>query len=80
MVSVLALPNPLHLEVQEEAFSNRIVPAVALSAHAANEAMLVQQVLVELTGILPSPVPSAHEGVAGVGMAGQMVRFRSAAA
>lgn len=52
MIGVLTLPDALHLEVQEEAFGHRVIPAVPFAAHAADEAIPGQQILVQLTGIL----------------------------
>ena len=46
LVGILALPDTFHFEVQEEALGYGIVPAIAFPAHATNEAMLVEQVLV----------------------------------
>lgn len=56
MVGVVQLPNPLHLQVQEEAFHHRIIPAVALAAHAGDQAMAGQQVAVGLAGVLAASV------------------------
>ena len=39
VVCLVALPYPFHFKVQEEAFSNSVVPAVSLAAHAADEAI-----------------------------------------
>ena len=39
VVAIATLPNSFHLENQEEAFSNSVVPAVSLAAHAADEAL-----------------------------------------
>ena len=52
VVRVIALPDALHLQVQKEAFSNSVIPAVAFAAHAADETMFAQQGLVLLARIL----------------------------
>src|SRR5450830_153349 len=46
VVGVVALPNALRLEAQEEALHHRVVPTVALAAHAAYQAVSCQQRLV----------------------------------
>ena len=51
----MTLPDALHLEIQEEAFSDGAVPAVSFAAPAADEAVAGQQALVKLAGI-PPPV------------------------
>lgn len=63
MVDILALPDALRLEVQEEAFGdgapyhNRLsVTAIAFTAHTANKAVLVQQFLIQRTGVLAAAV------------------------
>lgn len=42
MIRVIPLPDALHLQVQEESFGDRVVPAVPLAAHAADEAVFGQ--------------------------------------
>ncbi len=42
VVGVIALPNPFRLEAQEEALHDRVVPTVALAAHAADQAVTHQ--------------------------------------
>jgi len=39
VVAIATLPNSFHLENQEDAFSNSVVPAVSLAAHAADKAI-----------------------------------------
>lgn len=56
MIGVLALPNALHLEIQEEAFCDVIVPAIAFSAHTANKALFIQQIPIHLAGLLAAAV------------------------
>ena len=36
---IVALPHPFHFKIQEEAFSNSVVPAIPLPTHAADEAL-----------------------------------------
>ncbi len=38
VVGIVALPYPFHFKIQEEAFSNSVVPTVSFAAHAADEA------------------------------------------
>ena len=52
MVRVISLPDTLHLQVQEEAFSDGVIPAVTFAAHAADKAILGQQRLVLVARIL----------------------------
>lgn len=56
MVRVTALPDALHLQVQEEAFSDGVIPAISFAAHAADKAMLGQQRLVLLARILAAAI------------------------
>ena len=56
LIGLFALPNTLYFEVQEEAFCHCIVPTVALTAHAADEAMLCLHSLVLAAGILTATV------------------------
>lgn len=48
----MTLPDALHLEIQEEAFSDGAVPAISFAAPAADEAVAGQQALLKLAGIL----------------------------
>ena len=43
MIGIVLLPNPLHLQIQEETFHDGVVPTVTLAAHAADQAMFGQQ-------------------------------------
>ena len=52
VVDVITLPDPLGLEAQEEALHHRLIPEVALAAHAAHQAMMLQQCLVQRAGVL----------------------------
>src|SRR5471032_1978426 len=56
MVGIFALPHAFHFEVQEEAFSDGIVPAITLATHAANEAVAGQLRLILGTGVLAGAV------------------------
>ena len=56
LVSVIVLPIALHLQIQEEALHYRVVPAVALAAHAADQAMVAQQFLVRRVSVLAAAV------------------------
>jgi hypothetical protein len=60
VVSVLALPNALHLQVQKETLAHSVVPTIAFSAHALPQAIGVQQFSVCLAGVLAAPV-GVHE-------------------
>ena len=51
---VLAI-NPFGLDAAKETFHHRVVPAIALAAHAANDLQLVQRLLVNIRGILHAP-------------------------
>jgi len=55
-VGIVALPEPLHFEVEEEALNDGVIPAVALAAHAGDEAVSGQQGAVCLTGVLAAAV------------------------
>lgn len=55
----MTLPDALHPDIQEEAFSDGVVPAVTFAAHAADKAVAGQQALVKRAGILP-PCPNAR--------------------
>ena len=43
VIGKVALPDPLHLQIQEEALHHSVIPTIALSAHAAHQAMRLQQ-------------------------------------
>jgi hypothetical protein len=55
VIGILALPDAFHFEVQEEAFRYGIISTITLAAHAANEVVLRQQILVKLAGVLAAP-------------------------
>ena len=52
MIGIVFLPNPLHFQIQEEAFHDGVIPAVALAAHAAHQAMFGKQRLMLSAGVL----------------------------
>ena len=52
VIGKVALPDPLHLQIQEEALHHSVIPTIALSAHAAHQAMRLQQRLVRSAGVL----------------------------
>ena len=56
VVGVILLPDSLHLQVQEEALHNRVIPAVAFAAHAGDQSEFLQQPLMHRAGVLRSPV------------------------
>jgi hypothetical protein len=60
MIGVIALPDALHLQVQKEAFHDRVVPAVALATHAADQPMIHQQLAMKLAGILAAAVAGTY--------------------
>ena len=51
MVCIVAQPDTLLLQAREEFLHNSVVPAVALAAHAAHQAMALQQPHVQLAGV-----------------------------
>jgi len=53
--------DELTLECSEEAFDARVVPAIALAAHAGDEAVLVKQTLVTMSGVLTTTVRMVEE-------------------
>jgi len=55
-VGVSALPQALHFEIQKEALDDGVIPAVALAAHAGDEAVSGEQLLMLLAGILAAAV------------------------
>ena len=67
MVGVVALPDPLHLQVQEEALHHGVVPAVALAAHARAQAVALEQGPVGLAGVLGGPNARSDRGMGCVG-------------
>ena len=61
LVGIGTLPDPLHYEIQEEAFGDCVgavlrLPTISTTAHAADEALLSQECLVLLTGVLAATV------------------------
>ena len=56
VIGVVALPDPLHLQAQEEALHHRVIPTIAFAAHAAHEAMVFQQRLMRITRVLRATV------------------------
>ena len=56
VIGVVFLLYAFHLQIQEESLHHRVIPAVAFAAHAAQQAMLSQQCLVQTTGVLRAPV------------------------
>ena len=56
VVGVVALPDPLHLQVQEEALHHCVVPAVSFAAHARACAMAGQQRAVGFAGVLAASI------------------------
>lgn len=56
VIDIDALPGTLHLQVQEEAFHDRVIPAVALAAHAGHQLVPGQQVTVGLTDVWATSV------------------------
>lgn len=56
LIGVVSLPDTLRLEAQEEALYYRIVPAVDLAAHAADQAVARQHRLMQRAGVLTAPV------------------------
>jgi len=61
MIRAVALLNTLHLQVQEEAFSDGVIPAIIFAAHAADKAMLGQQRLVLVARILAAAIRMNHQ-------------------
>jgi energy-converting hydrogenase Eha subunit C len=39
VIGVVLLPNPLHLQIQEEALHHSVIPTIAFAAHTAYQAM-----------------------------------------
>ena len=52
VVAVVALPDSLHFQVQEETHHHGFVPAIAISAHACAQAMAFEQAAVDFAGVL----------------------------
>jgi hypothetical protein len=61
MIRVIALPNTFHLQVQEEAFSDGVIPAITFAAHAAEKAVLGQQRLVLVARTLATAIRMNHQ-------------------
>src|SRR6202046_294542 len=57
--------DQLLLQRGEEAFHRRVVPAVGLAAHAARDAVLGQEELVVLAGVLAAPIRVRQQPRAG---------------
>ena len=56
MVGIITLPHTFHFQVQKEALHHGIIPAVALAAHAAADAVLIEQALVFKACVLAAPI------------------------
>ena len=56
VVGVIALPHPLHFQVEEEGFHDAVVPTIALPAHASDQPVLAQQLAVSVAGVLTATV------------------------
>ena len=56
VVGVVLLPYPLHFQVEEETLYHGVVPTIALAAHTARKAVLLQQRLMLVAGVLRAPV------------------------
>ena len=56
MVGIVTLPNALHLQIQEEAFHDRVIPAIALATHAADQPVFAQKSLMRCTGVLAAAI------------------------
>jgi hypothetical protein len=56
VIGVIALPDAFHFEVQEEALHDRVVPTITFAAHAAHQAVLRQQRLMQRAGVLAATV------------------------
>ena len=54
--SVAAISSPFPFQAAEESFYRGIVPAITFVAHAANYAVLLQQSLIVMTGVLTASV------------------------
>jgi hypothetical protein len=46
MVGIVTLPHAFHFQVQKKALHHGIIPAVAPAAHAAADAVLIEQALI----------------------------------
>ena len=60
VIGAITLPNPLHLQIQDQVLRHRVIPIITFAAHAAREAMVFQQRLMRITCVLgefnqPSP-------------------------
>jgi hypothetical protein len=56
MVGIITLPHTFHFQVQKEVLHHGIIPAVALAAHAAADAVLIEQALVFKACILAATI------------------------
>ena len=56
MVGIVVGPDALHFEIQEEALHDRVIPTVALAAHAGDQLVLGEQGTVSVTGVLAAAV------------------------
>ena len=52
LIGIVLVPDPLHLQIQEEAFHDSVIPTISFSAHAAHQAVLDQQRPVFSAGVL----------------------------
>jgi hypothetical protein len=68
VVGVVVLPDPLPLQIEEEALHDSVVPTVAFATHAARQAMAAQQGTVGFAGVL-GPGRNARSGPPAVGAA-----------
>ena len=68
VIGIAFLPDPLHLQTQEEARHHRVIPAVALSAHAAHQAMRCQQRLMRATRVLRASLGMHDKTRAGIAL------------
>ena len=57
MAGRLVLPDPLHLQVQvqKQSLQDSLVPAIAFSAHAAHQPVLLHRPLMPGNGVLRAP-------------------------
>jgi hypothetical protein len=52
VIGILALPDPLHFQIQKESFGDGIIPTISFAAHATDKTPFIQKILVLLAGIL----------------------------
>ena len=69
VVGVVVLPDPLPLQIEEEALHDGVVPAIAFATHAARQAMTAQQGTVGFAGVPDCPGWNARSGPPAVGAA-----------